>query len=536
MHSMQFAGSSTLAVAGPVAVLLASPANAADYLSETEALASFFPGATSIERELTLVDEPEELELRGGRTPRHLFRHVARKGDEVLGYAVVDEVLGKARPITYMLATDVGGAVLGIEVLVYRESHGHEISREAFRRQFEGKRSTDRLKLDGDIRNISGATISCRAITDGVADLLDVMQHLPAAEVPGEVAPATEPAVDPAGDAAADADLPAGQLVRTQVVMNTPLTIALTKQGATRAELVAASDAAFAEVRRLESLLSVFVPTSDVARLNADAGGAAIPVQPETAEVVAQAVALAERTGGAFDPAAGALTRLLKAAGEHPSESSLAAARSQSGWSLVDLTGTRAGTTNTPTATPSLRLARRGAALDLGASAKGYALDRIALLLAKRGVTAGLCNFGGQVLVLGDQAVPIEDRGSFGPVVLPGGSLATTGDDERAVPEARGARRSHLVDPRTGSSVPVHGAVQVHATSAVEADALSTALYVLGPDAAWDLCLEQGIAARFETEPEAGHQGDAAPGATHRPLTPTERCTPAWTRRFQNER
>ncbi|MDF1799649.1 MAG: FAD:protein FMN transferase [Planctomycetota bacterium] len=522
MHSAWLAGSSTLAVVGPVAVFLASPASASDYLSEAEALASFFPGATSIERELALVDDPEGVELRGGRTPRHLFRHVARKGDELLGYAVVDEVLGKARPITYMLAVDASGAVLGIEVLVYRESHGHEISRAAFRRQFEGKRSTDKLKLDKDIRNISGATISCRAITDGVADLLTVMLHLPAAEVPGDVVPDPAPTAGAAAELPATDEAPAGQLLRTQVVMNAPLTIALTKQGATRAELVAASDAAFAEVRRLEALLSVFVPTSDIARVNAGAGGPTLAVQPETAAVVAQALALAERTGGAFDPAAGALTRLVKTAGESPSESSLAAARSQSGWPLVELTCDPAAA-----AAPTLRLARRGAALDLGASAKGFSLDRLALLLEQHGISAGLLNFGGQVLVLGEAAVPIEDRGAFAPVQLRGGSLATTGDGERAVADARGAKRSHLVDPRTGQAVPVHGAVQVFAPSAVEADALSTALYVLGPEAAWTLCLEQGIAARFELEPSDA--GDAL-------SSPTERCTPAWTRRFPTER
>ena len=175
-------GPVALAAVGPAAVLLAAPAWCADYPTEEEALASFFPGATSVERELALVDDPGTLTLRRDRTPRALFRHVARKDGEVLGYAVVEDVMGKARPITYMLAVAADGTVLGIEVLVYRESHGHEIAREAFRRQFVGKDATARLRLDKDIRNISGATISCRSITNGVADLLDLLGRLPAAE------------------------------------------------------------------------------------------------------------------------------------------------------------------------------------------------------------------------------------------------------------------------------------------------------------------------------------------------------------------
>ncbi len=513
LHSVPCAGSAALVAVGPALVLLTAPAPAADYPSEAEALASFFPGAASIERELALVDEPGTLELRRDRTPRHLFRHVARGADgQLLGYAVVDDVLGKARPITYLLAVDAAGTVLGVEVLVYRESHGHEISREAFRRQFIGKDEADRPKLDGDIRNISGATISCPAITDGVADLLDLMGRIPAARV----APA-EPAAEPDGGAAEVEST--GRLVRTQVVMNTSLTLALQDADATRAELFAASDAAFAEARRLEGLFSVFAATSDVSRVNAGAADEPVAVAAETLELVGETLELAERTAGAYDPAAGALTRLVKAAGEAPNPAALEAARGQSGWRLVRIDRD----------TSCLSLTRRGAALDLGGSAKGYALDRIAALLRERGIEAGLLNFGGQVLTIGDRPQEIEDRGHFARVTVTNGGLATTGDDERAVPDARGARRSHLVDPRTGRGVPVHGAVQVFAESALEADALSTALYVLGPEAGWELCLEQGIAARFEVEP---------PAATHRPITGpgTERRTPAWERRFGAER
>jgi len=519
LHSVRSAGSAsptTSFVVGVAGLAVVCPAAAAaDYPTESEALAAFFPAAATIERELCLVDEPGTLELRRDRTPRHLFRHVARDAEgRVLGAAVVEDVMGKARPITYMLAVDRSGTVLGIEVLVYRESHGHEIGRDAFRRQFVGEDADARLELDADIRNISGATISCRSITNGVADLLDLLERVPAAE-DRVAATATEPApTEPVAEAP-------GRLVRTQVVMNTSLTLVLEDEGATRAELMAHGDAAFAELRRLEGLWSAFEADSDVARLNAAAGGDALAVRPETRELLGLALDLAERTSGAYDPAAGALTKLVKAAGPMPNAAALEAARRQSGRSLVEL-GQDA----------TARLSRRGAALDLGGSAKGRALDRVAELLADRGLASGSFNFGGQVLVLGPGQRTVEDRGGFGPVTLAGGSLATTGDAERSAPDGAstpGARRSHLVDPRSGRPVPVHGAVQVHASTALEADALSTALYVLGPDAAWDLCLDQGIAARFEVEAEEPVE------SAHSPL-PSERCTPAWRERFGGER
>lgn len=449
-----------------------------DFPTEEEALQGFFPGADSITKELGLVADPDRLKLRSGRTPRHLFRQVARKDGRVVGYAVVSEVMGKARPITYMLAVDAGGSVLGIEVLVYRESHGGEIGRSAFRRQFEGKDAASKLKLGDDIRNIAGATISCRAITSGVADLLDVLAAVPGARDESSATPELREPTEP-GDGPA-----AGALARVQVHMNAPLSITLTGPG-TRAEKLAATEAAFAETRRLEALFSAFLATSDIARLNAHAGGAALAVAPETRELLEATLALSRRTDGAFDPAAGSLVRLVKAAGPAPKSAALHAAHAHTGARWLEL------------GPEGVRLSHRGAALDLGAAAKGATLDRLAALLASRGITGGVLNFGGQVLAFGPEPVHVESREGFGALKLLAGSLATSGDSQRAL-EAEGASsRSHVVDPRTAELVTPHGAVQVFAARGLEADALATALYVMGPKQGLAFCEAQGIAARF---------------------------------------
>jgi Na+-translocating ferredoxin:NAD+ oxidoreductase RnfG subunit len=99
----------------------------------------------------------------------------ARSGDnQILGWIMEDRVIGKSEAITYALALDTNGAVLALEILDYREAHGGEIRIPAWRRQFVGKTARDPVTLNRDIKNISGATLSCRHITEGVQRLLQV--------------------------------------------------------------------------------------------------------------------------------------------------------------------------------------------------------------------------------------------------------------------------------------------------------------------------------------------------------------------------
>jgi Na+-translocating ferredoxin:NAD+ oxidoreductase RnfG subunit len=81
-------------------------------------------------------------------------------------------VIGKHELITYAVGLDAGGSVRGIEVLEYRESYGGQIRYDSWRRQFVGKKASDPVRLEQDILNVSGATLSCRHVTDGVRRLL----------------------------------------------------------------------------------------------------------------------------------------------------------------------------------------------------------------------------------------------------------------------------------------------------------------------------------------------------------------------------
>lgn len=140
-----------------VPVVIATPAaHATVYLTLEQAQQSLFPGAQFAALEL-------------GRRERVWRASPA-------GWFVLDKVLGKRELITYAVGLDAQGRVVGVEILEYLESHGGEIRNADWRAQFVGKSARDPLQLDRDIRNISGATLSCRHVTDGVKRVLNLYE------------------------------------------------------------------------------------------------------------------------------------------------------------------------------------------------------------------------------------------------------------------------------------------------------------------------------------------------------------------------
>ena len=106
--------------------------------------------------------------------------HICRLNGKTVGYGFLDDVKGKTQYITYMAGLRPNGEVQDIDVLAYRESYGGEIGYESFRKQFRDKSVRDKLQPGRDIRNISGATISVRAITAGVKKILATYELLKA--------------------------------------------------------------------------------------------------------------------------------------------------------------------------------------------------------------------------------------------------------------------------------------------------------------------------------------------------------------------
>jgi transcriptional regulator of nitric oxide reductase len=94
------------------------------------------------------------------------------RGDSLLGFAEVGNVIGKAEPITFLVAIGPDDRLKDVDILVYREPRGGEVAYEAWRKQFRGKTAADSVRVGKGIRSISGATISVHAVTTGVRRML----------------------------------------------------------------------------------------------------------------------------------------------------------------------------------------------------------------------------------------------------------------------------------------------------------------------------------------------------------------------------
>lgn len=266
---------------------------------------------------------------------------------------------------------------------------------------------------------------------------------------------------------------------RFEVVFNAGETADATELGCEALDLV----------EEIESRISVYRDSSELARLNAQAAAGWVPVSADVMALVQRARELGERTGGAFDIAAGALVRawgFLRRQGRMPTDAELAAARAAVGLQHVELDA----------AAGRIRFLRPGVEINPGGIGKGWAIDRALEWLETRGVRSVLVHGGASsVRARGVQGPDLPDRGGWRVglrhPLRPGRRLATIRLDDRALGTSgsgtqffvdRGRRLGHILDPRSGR--PAEGVISatVIAPSAAEADALSTALYVLGAD------------------------------------------------------
>ena len=153
------------------AVVWVAPAHATTYLTIEQAQTLMFPGASLTQDFRTLT--PEQVKAIEKAT-RVNVRNTSLRAWRAStgGWFLVDEVVGKHEFIGFALALDADGSVKDVEILDYREAYGDQIRQQAWRAQFLGKRHGARLKLTDDIQNISGATLSCLHMTDGIKRLL----------------------------------------------------------------------------------------------------------------------------------------------------------------------------------------------------------------------------------------------------------------------------------------------------------------------------------------------------------------------------
>jgi thiamine biosynthesis lipoprotein len=243
-------------------------------------------------------------------------------------------------------------------------------------------------------------------------------------------------------------------------------------------EAESAIDAALAELRLIERLMSVYDPESQLSRLNRT--GCLRQPHPYLVAVLRQAQEVARQTGGAFDATVQPLWELFAAAaksGRLPMADEVTAARRLVDWRQVQVEG------------EEIRLLRPGMKLTLNGIAQGFATDCVQRVLEEHGIEHALFSIGelgalgrsprGDAWCVGIQD-PRRPEAYLELAELDGRALATSGDYATTFTTDR--RHHHIFDPRTGYSPGELASVSIAAPTAIEADALSTACFVLGPE------------------------------------------------------
>ncbi len=301
---------------------------------------------------------------------------------------------------------------------------------------------------------------------------------------------------------------PDGEEVRrSRIMMGT--VVEIMAEGQSSETLEAAVEAAFAEMERLDKLLSRYKTDSEVSRLSQSANGGEVSLP--TAEVLTLGLEISRKSSGAFDMTLGKLKTLWafdKETPTLPNAAELSAALSGVGPKALSLEGQQ------------LRKASPQLQLDLGGIAKGYAVDRAVAILKQHGVANAAVNAGGDMYLLGQRMErawrigiqhPREEKGVLETVQISNRAVVTSGDYERFF-EKDGVRYHHIFNPQTGMPAKDCQSVTIVTDSVALGDALATAVFVLGPKAGLTL---------LEQFPQAEGLVIAADGSRH--------SSPGWT-------
>ncbi len=240
-------------------------------------------------------------------------------------------------------------------------------------------------------------------------------------------------------------------------------------------------------MKEVESLTNIYADSSLVSRINREAGSRPVSIDSTLHTILGKSRSVSELSQGAFDISVNPLLRLWKFFDENPQ---LPAAKEiESTLKLVNYQAIQVTDS-------TIRFSEKGMSIDLGGIAKGYAVDRAMQVLKKHGIRDAMVNAGGDIgalsssLTAGKRKVwirhPRQRERLYGFFYVDEGSVATSGDYERFF-FADSVRYHHILDPKTG--YPARGCVSVtiYSSDATLADALATAVFVLGPEKGMDL-------------------------------------------------
>ena len=249
------------------------------------------------------------------------------------------------------------------------------------------------------------------------------------------------------------------------------------------------TDLAIAEVKRIENLISDWIPTTQISKVNQNAGITPVKVDKEVYDLVERATKISKLTSGAFDISYASMDKIWKFDGsmkEMPSPEAIKKSVERVGYQNIILNPNN----NT------IFLKNKGMKLGLGGLGQGYIADKIKVLLQEKGCKSGLVNVSGDINTWGKQPDgklwtvgiinPLNKNKVFATFPLDDSAVETSGSYEKYV-TFNGKRYSHIIDPRTGYPASGIVSVSVFAKQTEIADALATGIFVLGVEVGLDL-------------------------------------------------
>lgn len=272
---------------------------------------------------------------------------------------------------------------------------------------------------------------------------------------------------------------------REQMLMGTTVTISISDTAPEEANR--AADLAFAEIRRIEGIMSTYIPESEISLINRSAGREWTSVDPELLFVIREGLRYGDLSSGAFDIAYKPLSRLWHFDPESrpPEAEAVRAVLPLVNYRNVLIDGKERVLLKDP-----------GMAVGLGGIAKGYAVDRAVAVLQGQGIRNAIVNAGGDLRSVGRRSrkkmwrIGIQDPRDPGRLLeaisIADTAVATSGDYEKFF-IWRGVRYHHILDPKTGFPARGCRSVTVICPTAMMADAMATAVFVLGPDEGMEL-------------------------------------------------
>jgi thiamine biosynthesis lipoprotein len=249
------------------------------------------------------------------------------------------------------------------------------------------------------------------------------------------------------------------------------------------------TELAISEVKRIENLISDWIPTTQISKVNQNAGISPVKVDLEVFELVKRAINISKLTDGAFDISYASMDKIWKFDGsmkEMPTTESIKKSVEKVGYQNIVLNENDT----------SIFLKYPGMKLGLGGIGQGYIADKIKVLLQENGCTSGLVNVSGDINTWGKQpngkdwtvgiVNPLNKNKVFATFPLNDSAVETSGSYEKYV-TFNGKRYSHIIDPRTGYPASGIVSVSVFAKQTELADALATGIFVLGIEVGLDL-------------------------------------------------